>query len=294
MTHLYLKYKNLPIKNFKNAQLMNIKQALAGMLLLSAATSQKKVGATAQIGLDVVASRGFCTGMICAGIKGMTPHIKDASSITETDKNETAGKHNFVSKITKGALNNFPLDFGANAIATTYVDRLFGTKTQTVSNIKSLALPIATMEVTKEIIKDANIPPIAKSAIIYGGFWAGRMSQGKSPLTTAVAVGGFAAGASFIKSVNNKAKVNSDDKHRTEPKPEKNKGLYVSAVTGFMPSSVRKLSDNAKDSAEDQLKERIGVLKEAKLWPLGYDSFSQRYTDYLVPISDDEYKSMFR
>ncbi|MDA0782771.1 MAG: hypothetical protein PQ612_10310 [Rickettsiales bacterium] len=285
---------------------MNIKQALAGMLLLSAATSQKKVEATAQIGLEIAASRGFCTGMICAGIKGITSNIKDALSIPETDiinlskeqpasnNNETAKKQNFVSKITKGVLNNFPLDFGANAVATTYVDRLFGTKTQTVSNIKSLALPIATMKVAKEIIKDANIPPIAKSAIIYGGFWAGRISQGKHPLTTAAAVGGFAAGASFIKSFNNKTTVNSDEKQVTRDKPEKNKGLYVSAVTGFMPSSVRKISDNAKDSAEDQFKESIGVPKETKLWPMRYDKFSQRYTDYLVPISDEEYKSMFR
>jgi hypothetical protein len=248
---------------------MKISHISTGLLLASAATTSKN---QAEAGLPMnqfaAGARGLCTGAISAGVKNIFLGIQAAAEGSPQNQVQTQP-----SNLATKALKNFPVSFGATAVATTLVDKLFAVPPATsVNHVQQLALPIASMVITKEILSHSEMPPQVKEALSYGAFWGGRLVQGKNPVTSAVAISGFAAGASLIKSLsNNTSQANSV-------------GVSKSAASGFMAPDSSKGSEKASVESYDRyIKERYGMNQDDKFWG-GPDG------SLFIPISDKEFK----
>lgn len=277
---------------------MKVSQVFTGLLIASVTTSKNQAEAGLTVDKFVAGSRGVCTGAISTGVRNIISGLYEAKEGASTEylksKNVEASQNktqHCASSIAKKAMRHFPISFGATAVATIGVDKLFGvTRKANVKNIKQLALPIASMGITKEILRDTGIPQQAKDALAYSAFWAGRLAQGKDPLTAAVTVSGFAAGASLLKSFGNAIANTSDLQQNTSNESITTQGVSTSAASGFMAPESCEASDKAavdNDSYDNYIKERYRINKEDHFYPAPDGSL-------FVPISDKEYKHLSR
>lgn len=248
------------------------------LLVASAATSKNQVEAGLPLGKFVApVSRGLLTGAISAGVKNIASGLRiathDNSSIENTNPNLVENsqiniRHSIQVKVKK-AIRNFPLNFSSNAVATVYVDKIFGvTKKATVKNLKQLALPIACMGITQEMLSDVQVPRQLKDALSYGAFLAGGVAQGKAPVSTGLAISGFVAGASLVKSFGNRggAKAINSQKNASNESLS-TQGVSASAASGFMAPASSKTSDGAAaGSYDDYIRKRYGMKAGEKFW----------------------------
>jgi hypothetical protein len=249
----------------------------AGLFLASAATSKNQVEARLPIDKGVAAVRGASTGAIAAVVKNIASGLSEAAkggASTENKKpKDVAASQDKTQddplRSAKNAIKNFPVGFGANTVATAFVDKAFGTPKNTPKNIQELLLPMLSMGVTKELLKDAGIPQTAKEALAYGAFWGMKVVQGKGPLTSGLAVSGYAAGAKLVTSLGN----DSNESKST-----------AAALSGSMaPESSKELDKAGAGSCDDYIRGRYGMKEREKFWT-GPDG------SIFCPISDKEYE----
>lgn len=255
---------------------MKISTVFTGALIASAATSRNQSEARLPSArFSVPVSRGLCTGALSTGVKNIVNGWKDAFDTGAAAHNQTvvdvelsSASNTNSSGVVRKAMRNFPLSFGSNAVATTYVDRLFSVpRKATVKNIAQLALPIASMELTKEVLSETRIPKPAKEALAVGAFWAGAIAQGKAPVTTALSVSGFVAGASMTKAYSNRPKQKQGVKVDLQSQPVDSVGVSASAASGFMsPASSRSSDQSSPASYDDYIRQRYRLKEDAKFW----------------------------
>lgn len=237
------------------------------MLIASAATSKNQAEAGLPVGKFAVPfSRGLCTGAISTGIKNIVSGLHRATKEDVCIQNKT--RHS-PSVMVKKAIQNFPVNFASNAVATACVDKMFGvTKRQAVKNLQQLALPVACMGITQEILSEVVMPRPAKNALAYCAFLAGGVAQGKAPVSTGLAISGFVAGASIVKSFGNNGGANTiDSRKNTLNKSMSTQGVSASAASGFMAPESSKTSDGAAvGSYDDFIRNRYGLKEGEKFW----------------------------
>lgn len=254
---------------------MKIGPVLTGVLVASASSSHSQAEAKLPFGKGgIPLSRGLCTGAISSGVKSLVADLQAAYEEGQTQEiDQPLGDIQNSTRVEgKGvirrAAKNFPLSFSANAVATTYVDKLFCvSKKATVKNIVQLALPIASMELTREALTEAKIPKAAKEALSISAFWAGAMVQGKAPVTSALSITGFVAGASLSKSIRARWHSKADEDHLLAKDSKPTPGVSASAVSGFLsPAASETKNKAAPASYDDFIRQRYGMKEGEKFW----------------------------
>lgn len=248
------------------------------LLVASAATSRNQVEARLPAGKFIApVSRGLLTGVISTSVKnivsGLLASTNNNTSIENTNPNPVKNsqiniRHSTQVKVKK-AIRNFPLNFSSNAVATVYVDKIFGvTKKATVKNLKQLALPIACMGITQEMLSDVQVPRRLKEVLSCGAFFAGGVVQGKAPASTGLAIAGVVAGASLVKSFGNRGGVKAIDSQKNASNESlSTPGVSASAASGFMAPASSKTSDGAAaGSYDDYIRKRYGMKAGEKFW----------------------------
>lgn len=186
------------------------------LLIASAATSKNQVEAGSPLGKFVApVSRGFLTGAISTGVKNIVSGLRAA--VHENASTE----HADLDTVENSQINirHFPVNFGSNAVATAYVDKIFGvTKNATVS--------------------------------------------------TGLAISGFAAGASLVRSFGNNGRAKAiDSKKNVSNESLSTPGVSASAASGFMAPESSKTSDGAAaGSYDDYLRKKYGMKEGEKFW----------------------------
>lgn len=257
---------------------MKISPLSTALLVASAATSKNHAEAGLPSGQFVApVSRGLLTGVISTGIKNIVSGLHRAtkgdvcienSDLNPVDNIQNRTRHS-PSLIVKKTIRNFPINFGSNAVATACVDNMFGvTKRETVKSLKQLALPVACMGVTQEILNEVRIPRQLKDTLSYCAFLAGGVAQGKAPVSTGLAISGFVAGALLVKSLgNNGGATTIGSKKNTLNKSMSTQGVSESAAGGFMAPESSKSSDGAAPgSYDDYIRKRYGLKEGEKFW----------------------------
>lgn len=248
------------------------------LLIASAATSKNQVEAGSPLGKFVApVSRGFLTGAISTGVKNIVSGLRSAvhenASIEYADLNSVENsqiniRHSTPVKVKK-AIRNFPGNFGSNAVATAYVDKIFGvTKKATVKNLRQLILPVACTGIIQEVLSEVPIPRQLKDTLSYCAFLAGSVAQGKAPVSTGLAISGFAAGASIVRSFGNNGGAKAiDSKKNVSNESLSTPGVSASAASGFMAPESSKTSDGAAaGSYDDYLRKKYGMKEGEKFW----------------------------
>lgn len=257
---------------------MKISPLFTGLLLASATTSKNQAEAGLPLGqFAAPVSRGALTGAICVGVKnivsGLHKAIHQDVRIQDIDLNfEDNSQHNTrhsPADIVKKAIQNFPVNFSSNAVATTYVDIIFGVaQTGTIKNLQQLVLPVACMGMTQEILSEAPMPQQSKDALAYCASLVGALIQGKEPVATGLTISGFVAGVSLAKSFGNKGGANTRDLQKnTLNKSKSNPGVSASAASGFMAPQSSKTPDRAAAAGYDNyIRERYGLKEGENFW----------------------------
>lgn len=244
---------------------MKISSLSTCLFVASAATSKNQAEAGLPSGrFAAPVARGLLTGAISAGVKnivsGLQREVNEDARVESLDLNFSENgqykTRRSPSAIVKKAMRNFPVNFGSNAIATACVDKMRGvTRKEAVKNLQQLALPVACMGITQEVLSDVQIPRQLKEILSYGAFLAGGVAQGKAPVSSGLAISGFVAGASLLKSFGkNGGAIDTQ-------------GVSESAASGFMAPKSSKTSDGAAaGSYDDYIRKRYGLKEDEKFW----------------------------
>lgn len=235
------------------------------MLIASVATSKNQAEAGLPSGRFIApVARGLATGAISTGIKkivsGLQRELNENVGVESFDFNSSGADQNKTqsspSAIVKKSIRNFRLNFASNAMASACVDKLLGATTNEVmKNMQKLALPIACMGVTQEVLGNVRIPPQLRDTISYCAFFAVSAAQSKAPVSTGLGITGFLAGASLVKHVGCNRGASA------------NQGVSASAASGFMDPALGTNPDSATtDSYDNCIRQRYGLKPDEKLW----------------------------
>lgn len=225
---------------------MKTSNLLGGALLASSLGTHNQVDAKAWH----AAARGACNGAVSTAVKNIAGALQENKTNAPEEHSQS-----LLPQIGHKAARAFPVSFCSNAISTAVLDRLFKVSiADTVKNMDELVLPVACSEIAKELLSDVKMSPHAKAGLAYGAFWAGRLAQGKDPVKSAIAVSGFAAGATLVKSLSHQSRAQTQ-------------GLYSSAVSGFISPDTQSASDASHPkSRDDFIRERYNLQPHDKIW----------------------------
>jgi hypothetical protein len=245
--------------------IMKISSLSTCMLIASAATSKNQAEAGLPSGRFIApVARGLATGAISTGIKnivsGLQRELNENVCVESFDFNSSGASQNNTQRspsvVVKKSVRNFRLNFASNAMASACVDKLLGATTNEVmKNMQKLALPIACMGVTQEVLGNVSIPPQLRDTISYCAFFAVSAAQSKAPVSTGLGITGFLAGASLVKHVGCNRGASA------------NQGVSASAASGFMdPGSGKTIGNATANSDDDYIRLRYGLKPGEKFW----------------------------